>query len=419
MNIPRQCSGELYKFLELANTASNSDIKKSYHRLALRLHPDKTGGQTTEEFKRIVEANSILSDPEQRKLYDKIGRSGLSKLNQYGMDSTMTSFLAHPQAIAFLLFLMWLFSALLLVFLILVNINIDSNKGWRWSVVFVPIWVICVPLLFMAVSILISGVRHRKYSMVLGGLQVLLSIASVCCLVSSLDKHLCWKITFEVICGAYMILIIREILDLRLSRFKEYLAMSGYPDPLGVTWTSPIYVKHVITSILNTALILLFIILLSLRIVIKKYDNMNFYVIFSPLFICNLVPMIFVMIEFIVCPSQSEEKTTKSKIITIIKHLLICAIKQYTFILVAVKCQRELNQGLKGPSASICTIPLYILFGVMVSMICCACTYSFLVKDSDSEDESILKGQDNTEYTACSAKQTQRKSYKTAADIDN
>lgn len=59
-----------YKTLELKSTASADEIKKAYRRLSKKYHPDinKNG---SEQFKTINEANSILSNPINKKAYDK------------------------------------------------------------------------------------------------------------------------------------------------------------------------------------------------------------------------------------------------------------------------------------------------------------------------------------------------------------
>ncbi|NWH95063.1 DNJB8 protein, partial [Aegithalos caudatus] len=65
---------DYYKVLGLQKDASQDDIKKSYHKLALKWHPDKNPRNKEEaekKFKEIVEAYETLSDPEKRSLYDK------------------------------------------------------------------------------------------------------------------------------------------------------------------------------------------------------------------------------------------------------------------------------------------------------------------------------------------------------------
>ncbi|GAX22062.1 DnaJ homolog subfamily B member 9 [Fistulifera solaris] len=69
-----------YQVLEVPSDASLLDIKKAYRRLALQHHPDRNHGSaaSTERFKSISEAYEVLSDPEQRKEYDRSLRLGAS-----------------------------------------------------------------------------------------------------------------------------------------------------------------------------------------------------------------------------------------------------------------------------------------------------------------------------------------------------
>lgn len=67
---------DYYKILEIPNTASESDIKKAYRKLARKYHPDLNPNDATanKKFQQINEANEVLSDPEKRKKYDKYGK---------------------------------------------------------------------------------------------------------------------------------------------------------------------------------------------------------------------------------------------------------------------------------------------------------------------------------------------------------
>lgn len=68
---------DYYSILGLQKTASQDEIKKAYRKLAQQYHPDKNPGDTTAEakFKEINEANQVLSDPQNRAKYDKLGSS--------------------------------------------------------------------------------------------------------------------------------------------------------------------------------------------------------------------------------------------------------------------------------------------------------------------------------------------------------
>lgn len=62
---------EYYDLLGVEPTASEAQIKKAYYKLALKLHPDKTG--STGEFQKVGEAYQVLSNPNLRQKYDADG----------------------------------------------------------------------------------------------------------------------------------------------------------------------------------------------------------------------------------------------------------------------------------------------------------------------------------------------------------
>ena len=67
---------DYYKILGVSKTATEKEIKASYRKLARKYHPDLNPDNKKAElkFKEINEANQVLSDPENRKKYDKYGK---------------------------------------------------------------------------------------------------------------------------------------------------------------------------------------------------------------------------------------------------------------------------------------------------------------------------------------------------------
>lgn len=64
-----------YEVLGVSRDASDADIKKAYHKLVLKYHPDKNQGDKAaeEKFKEVNNAFDILRDPQKRAAYDRYG----------------------------------------------------------------------------------------------------------------------------------------------------------------------------------------------------------------------------------------------------------------------------------------------------------------------------------------------------------
>jgi molecular chaperone DnaJ len=63
---------DYYQILGVSRSASSDEIRKAYHKLAHKYHPDKGGDE--KKFKEINEAYQILSNKEKKAQYDSFGR---------------------------------------------------------------------------------------------------------------------------------------------------------------------------------------------------------------------------------------------------------------------------------------------------------------------------------------------------------
>ncbi|TKX23698.1 DnaJ domain-containing protein 7 [Elsinoe australis] len=77
--LPAPTSINPYSVLNLDKTATDTQIKSSYRKLALQHHPDKASpsnaSSAKEKFQEIAFAYAILSDPRRRSRYDLTGRT--------------------------------------------------------------------------------------------------------------------------------------------------------------------------------------------------------------------------------------------------------------------------------------------------------------------------------------------------------
>jgi DnaJ-class molecular chaperone len=62
---------DYYLLLKIRRAATQDEVKRAFHKLALELHPDVNHDPKTQErFKEITQAYTVLSDIEKRRMYD-------------------------------------------------------------------------------------------------------------------------------------------------------------------------------------------------------------------------------------------------------------------------------------------------------------------------------------------------------------
>ncbi len=71
---------DYYDVLGVSKTSSADEIKKSYRKLAMKYHPDRSKEAGAEDkFKEISEAYAVLSDSGKRSQYDQFGHAGFGE----------------------------------------------------------------------------------------------------------------------------------------------------------------------------------------------------------------------------------------------------------------------------------------------------------------------------------------------------
>jgi len=66
---------DYYEIMGLPRTATQDELRKTYHKLARKYHPDVNKSKDAEaRFKEVAEAYEVLGDPDKRKRYDELGQ---------------------------------------------------------------------------------------------------------------------------------------------------------------------------------------------------------------------------------------------------------------------------------------------------------------------------------------------------------
>ena len=94
---------DYYEILGVTKNATKEDIKKAFHKLAHKYHPDKKGGDEG-KFKEVNEAYHVLSNDTRRAEYDTYGATfqgggGAGSNNGFqGWEDFMSGFSAQGTA---------------------------------------------------------------------------------------------------------------------------------------------------------------------------------------------------------------------------------------------------------------------------------------------------------------------------------
>ncbi|RKP16929.1 DnaJ-domain-containing protein [Rozella allomycis CSF55] len=148
----------LYTILALPVTTSQEEIKRTYRKLALQLHPDKNPDpEAAGRFRDVNKAYKILSHKKKRKIYDKYGETGLALLEAYGHNSIFLDILSSQAKVYSILGFISLTIAFVFAFLIMVGLKYNHADIYRWRHCVIPLFLIKINI--------IIGLYYKKFGL--------------------------------------------------------------------------------------------------------------------------------------------------------------------------------------------------------------------------------------------------------------
>ena len=90
-------SANYYQILGVSESATATEIKKAYRKIAMKYHPDRNQSdkKAEDKFKEAAEAYEVLGDLEKRKIYDRYGAEGLNSSGFSGGPSDINDIFSH------------------------------------------------------------------------------------------------------------------------------------------------------------------------------------------------------------------------------------------------------------------------------------------------------------------------------------
>ncbi len=84
--MPTTMKEDYYKILGIERNATEVEIKSAFRKQAMKYHPDRNPGnkEAEEQFKKVNEAFSVLSDPQKKQMYDQYGHDGINGAGGFG-----------------------------------------------------------------------------------------------------------------------------------------------------------------------------------------------------------------------------------------------------------------------------------------------------------------------------------------------
>jgi len=364
---------EHYVTLNVSQKATPEQIKRSYHKLALRHHPDKNP-DSGELFAKISAAYAILSDPRKREVYDKFGDQGVQMVDSmvaHGIPPWLLSPAVQGAAACMLL----LFVLLLFVCLpILIVLRVNGSVTAAWAVVLIPLWMANTMLLFLVCLGSRGGdEEHAQCSTrMLRPLCLLL-------LITAFEVMLAIKLESPSTLSAWAAFspVLALLTLVSVATLRQACCTLAGRESLKNRETRRPAAMRLLRSLLSLALQLAFVLLLIFRV---DGADLSWWLVFAPLWalLALLVWRVVLLLTAIPRNASAEEKTAK-RAAGVVSSVLI-GIASLTLLLLCISL---------GTSATISAGAIFApFFAVVGLLLCCCCCGCCCAAAAGKRDES-------------------------------
>ncbi|CCW67546.1 unnamed protein product [Phytomonas sp. Hart1] len=442
--LPRNCSGHLYDVLQVSPDCSTGEISRRYRALALRLHPDRTGGLSVEAFQEIEEAHRILHDPAQRSLYDTLGREQMKLLDASGVFASLGVLRAARGGLTLLGFI----TLMGLAGLILVGLRVESRLDWGWGLIMLPFWMIAPIFVGIGIIALIVAARMRTVILTFIGLQMLMIVAAAIITTLALSgliqppsrAFIPWAIWYALLAARSIYFLIPSVYAKNRKRMSAMLNDSIPPSMRSSSeWSWKDYVMEAAHEVCEIFCVIVFICLAYKRTAQGSLDHrsaqstnrnegeiLSFWVVFAPLIIYFGIWVTVQAVYTCLCPYSDGDKpqgnspdepysalgeternrqTAEAKrrpscgmrLLNVILAVVWPASGLYMVCMWAAKLEWEYNLQISGnalhPTFFVACIPLLAgLTFLTLTSFCMCCGLGFVL-DESTEAEGVIPEQ--------------------------
>jgi hypothetical protein len=379
---------DLYAVLGVRRDANADTIRRAYYRKAMYTHPDRAGSDATGAFQQVQKAYEVLSDPVKRRAYDMHGDDGLRMLE--GDTTPLMQSMGIKAVLSFSSFGVAFAVCCVLAQLIVITVQVDAEKEWRWVNVLAPTWVFDAATVATLLAVVVITLRNAcvdedfsriQFKHALAAAGILLGVTSHVLIGVALETE-----AFGALIAVAPALLASLVLAVALTpesadrkRMKDMLHINT-----GVEPSAFVVVWAVITNVTSLFAFPIALLLAGLRVDGHMGDGVHYFIIAAPYCIIAFFSTVgqWLMTGLLM---QANQATMGQRVCSLIMEILRHGTVIAGAVLVSIKLQ---TRGAEPDLLAFCFIPWFalLLYGG-----CGLCFMGFLLADGANDDLTTLE----------------------------